>query len=288
MSWTLGIDLGGTKLLLVAHSGADRATHTRSTGTGFRPQQLVAEVAAFVERIGRAPDAVGLAIPGLVEGPSVVLCEGLPEFNGWDAATMATGGSSLYVINDVDAALIEEASEAGDRATMGVILVGTGIGAAFMLDGRPARGANGWAGELGYLPVSIGPGDVVRTLDSVASGAAIALACGVDASVLAKHAAHGDRDVLREIRTAGHAFGLGIAAVVNLFNPSVLVVDGGVMRLPGYREAALAFAKEHTIPPLWRACSIRPARAGELVVALGAIRAAVEHARGAASQEMKD
>lgn len=281
MSWTLGIDLGGTKLLLLAQHGADQATHTRSTGAGFRPQQLVTEVAAFAERIGRTPDTIGLAIPGLVQGPAVVLCDGLPEFNGWDAGTMAMDGSSLYVINDADAALLEEATDAGDRATMGVILVGTGIGAAFMLDGRPARGANGWAGELGYLPVSIGPGDVVRTLDSVASGAAIVLACGVDASVVAKHAARGDPDVLREIRKAGRAFGLGIAAVVNLFNPSALVIDGGVLRLPGYQDAALAFAREHTIPPLWRACSVRGARAGELVVALGAIRAAEAHARGA-------
>src|SRR5512140_1870691 len=147
MSWCLGVDLGGTKVLLVARRGEDQITHTRSTGAAFRPQQLVSEIATFVDRIGTAPECIGLAIPGLVQNGSVVLCDGLPEFNGWNAGA-AGAGVPLSVVNDVSAALTEESADAGDGATMGVILVGTGIGAAFMLDGRPARGANGWAGEL--------------------------------------------------------------------------------------------------------------------------------------------
>jgi predicted NBD/HSP70 family sugar kinase len=62
--------------------------------------------------------------------------------------------------------------------------------------------------------------------------------------------------------------------LIDLLNPALVSIGGGLVELPGYLEAALASAKRHSLPDLWRACRVRRVRAGELVAALGAARVA--------------
>lgn len=76
---------------------------------------------------------------------------------------------------------------------------------------------------------------------------------------------------LAAVREAGRALGLGLATLVNLLNPQLLVLGGGALELPGYREAALESAERYTLPDSWRVCTVRP---GAAVVALGAAREA--------------
>jgi len=67
--------------------------------------------------------------------------------------------------------------------------LGTATGAAFIAGGQPLRGASGWAGELGHLPVMVG--DTVRRLDSLAGDAVIARDCGLPAAQVAARAGEG-------------------------------------------------------------------------------------------------
>jgi predicted NBD/HSP70 family sugar kinase len=76
------------------------------------------------------------------------------------------------------------------------------------------------------------------------------------------------------VQDAGTALGLGLAALIDLVNPALVAIGGGLTDLPGYLDAALASAQRHTLPDLWRACVVRKVRAGELVAALGAARVA--------------
>src|SRR5437867_13205971 len=109
---------------------------------------------------------------------------------------------------------------------------GTGIGAAFMVEGRMCRGGRGWAGELGYVPVA-GP-ERVSTLDELASGAGLLRRLGGDAAAVLGRAAAGEPAVVAALRAAGEALGLGLATVINLLNPSLLALGGGALELPGY------------------------------------------------------
>ena len=77
--------------------------------------------------------------------------------------------------------------------------------------------------------------------------------------------------------------GLGLAAVINLLNPELLVLGGGAFALPGYHEAALRSAELHSLPALWQACTLRPTGAGAPTVALGAVRAATRARRASQS-----
>jgi predicted NBD/HSP70 family sugar kinase len=269
----IGIDLGGTKLLMVADGPAGRIVQRTPTGLAFDGRALSAAVESFLETHGDAASAVGLAIPGLVgPGPFVRACDVLPGIVGWRPPAALTE-ARFAMINDAAAALAEECHDAPEGVTAAVVMVGTGIGAALQLGGRPFGGANGWAGELGSIPIASGP-DGVRTLDQLASGQALVTRLGTDGATVRARVEAGDEAALRAVQEAGTALGLGLAALIDLVNPALVSIGGGVADLPRYLDAALASAERHTLSDLWRACRVGRVRAGELVAALGAARVA--------------
>ena len=267
---TLGIDLGGTKLLLYGEGVHQRI----ETGSAFTPNDLSHHLRKFVASHRLSPTRIGIAVPGLVDADGAVLASDvLPLFSGWqprlDLAAMKVNWS---VLNDVKAALLEEMHDAPPGLTGGVVMVGTAIGAGLWVDGKALLGASGWAGELGYLPIMIG--DRIDRLDNLAGGHAIAAHCSVSPGLLAAQANSGDLATLQAIASGGRALGLGLAALINLLNPSRLALGGGTVELPGYWEQALRSAGEHSIPELWRDCRISKVREGAFVVAKGALRSA--------------
>lgn len=270
---SVGVDVGGTKLLIVAVGADGREEMRAPTGPEAGPVEIEREVRGFLERTGIRPRSLGVAVPGLLDAEErVAACDVLPRLEGWRPAdAFADLGVPVRALNDAEAALAEEARELGPGATAGIVIAGTAIGAAFRVGGLPLRGARGWAGELGYLPLATADG--VRRLDELAGGAFVARRLGTDGAGLAERAARGDAEALAAIREAGAALGLGLAAVVNLLNPELLVLGGGAAELPGYRGAALESAARHALPQLWAVCEVRPVRAGEAVAALGAARA---------------
>lgn len=267
---TIGVDLGGTKLLMVCGSQQMRV----QTGFSFSAAELEHHLRAFIQSLAAVPSGIGIAIPGLVDCAGCVqACDVLPGMIGWNPAeAMADVGCSIQAINDVNAALAEEFHDAPTALTGGVIMVGTAVGAAFLIDGLPLQGSQGWAGELGYIPILMN-GEVKR-LDELAGGAFIAKRVGLEAPDLAERAQAGDESVLWAVREGGYALGLAIATVINLFNPAKIALGGGTLELKGYEEAAYGAAKQFSLPELWRACSLTKVKAGDAVVALGAMRIA--------------
>ncbi len=267
----LGIDAGGTKLLLLAQWSDHRDVDRVPTGSAFTGRHLDAEIDRFVSALGTAPVGAGVAVPGLVAADgSVQTCDVLPLLVGWRAEALGRL-CPVRLLNDVAAASLEELHDLPAGSTAAVVMAGTGIGAAFVADGRPFRGARGWAGELGSIPIA-GP-EGVATLDQLASGAAILKRLGGGAGSVLTRAAAKDPAVLQALRVGGEALGLGLATVIDLLNPSVVAVGGGSLELPGYLEAAVESAARHSMPELWKVCEVRRVRQGELTAALGALRA---------------
>jgi glucokinase len=269
----IGIDLGGTKLLMVADGPGGRAVERVSTGMAFDGEALEAAIARFLDAHHDAASAVGLAVPGLVgPGPVVQACDVLPGIVGWRPPPSLTA-RRFAMVNDAAAALAEECHDAPADVTAAVVMVGTGIGAAMWAFGRPFGGANGWAGELGSIPIASAP-DGVRTLDQLASGQALVTRLGTDGATLRARVEAGDEVARKAVQEAGAALGLGLATLIDIVNPALASIGGGLSELPGYIEAALASAERHTLPDLWRTCRVGKVRAGELVAALGAARLA--------------
>lgn len=274
-SQPVGIDIGGTKLLLIAGEHSVRLP----TGPEADGAMLEAAIRAELARLGVRPSLIGIAIPGLVDAEGRVEMSGvLPRLAGWRPAdALADLGCRVHALNDAEAALVEEAHALPPGATAGIVMAGTAIGAAFRVEGVPLRGARGWAGELGYLPLSTPHG--VQRLDDLAGGRFIAARLGTDGAGLQQRAQQGDAAALAAIRDGGAALGLALAGLVNLLNPHLLVLGGGTMSLPGYEAALRDAVARHALPPLLASCELRRAGGGASVVALGALRAAASSVR---------
>jgi predicted NBD/HSP70 family sugar kinase len=267
----VGVDLGGTKLLLVADGPDGRVIERVRTGPSFDAAALEAAIDRFIRARETSPAAVGVAVPGLVgPGPVVQACDVLPALVGWRPPESLLGRWRFAMVNDATAALAEEYHDAAPRTTGALVMAGTGIGAALIVHGRMFGGVSGWAGELGSIPIATADG--VRTLDQLASGQALTSRVGLDGAELRARAAWGDPTVREAIAEAGAALGLGLATLIHVLNPERIAVGGGLLELAGYLEAALASAERHALPDLWRACTVQRVRAGELVSALGAAR----------------
>jgi glucokinase len=264
----IGIDLGGTKMLAIA---CDRQIQHRwqlPTGKDFTAAKAQAAIERFLQRLPAPPHSIGIAIPGLVNSQgTVIACDVLPQLVGWQPGLAFASICPVNALNDAAAALIQVGKDLQPQTVAAVVMVGTGIGAAISIDGKLFGGANGWAGELGSIPLDDG-----KTLDDRASGAAILRELGIDPEQLAALVAKRDPVALETIARAGSALGLGLATIVNLFNPEAIVLAGGTLQWKGYLDAAMQSTQQHSLPDLWAACQIQPSPHGGDLVALGAAR----------------
>ena len=267
----VAVDLGGTRMRLLAESAGHWRTKVVPTGKSFSGHDVEASLKQFLGELPVAPACLGIAIPGLVdERGQVVACDVLPSIEGIGRTSFEFAGCPVHLVNDVEAGLIEESFDLPPNVVSVLVMVGTGIGMAFKMNGRLCRGSKGWAGELGKIPLCCE--SVVKTLDDLASGASIVAKLGGEIGSIQKRIKAHDSEVMQALRMAGWALGLGLASIINLLNPELMILGGGALKFPGYYEAALESGAQHSMPQPWQACTIRRPREEELVVALGAIR----------------
>lgn len=221
-------------------------------------ERLMAETGSTSAQLA----GIGIGLPGPVEHTSGVPIKP-PIMPGWDGFPVATWvgvrlGAPVYVDNDVNMmALGEHASAYPDVEHFVFVKVATGIGAGLISGGRLHRGAVGSAGDLGHVRAPHAP-DVLcecgntGCLEAVASGRAIAAELFPDRprdtigtrEVLAL-LEHGDGRAIAAVRRAGRDIGEVLATVVNLLNPSVIVIGGSLgagapTLMAGIREVVFA------------------------------------------------
>ncbi|CAO3411146.1 ROK family protein [Azospirillum largimobile] len=251
----IGIDLGGTKTegILLDRQGNEMARHRVPTPKGDYGG-TVATIRDLVERLeGEIPEGgkatVGLGIPGAIS-PATGLVKNANStwLIGKDFARDLTQalGRPVRIENDANCLAVSEATDgagAGCSVVFAAIL-GTGCGAGIVVHGRPLGGRNAIAGEWGHNPLPW-PADAERPgpacycgrhgcLETFVSGPAVAAdhlaATGeaLDAATILTRAAGGDpRCAATADRLVGR-LGRGLAAVVNLLDPDVIVLGGGL------------------------------------------------------------
>ncbi|MGA5198736.1 ROK family protein [Streptomyces exfoliatus] len=276
---TVGVDIGGTKLLMLAEGPDLETPVTRrlATGPSTSAGDIEAAVEAFLADNFLKPTALGIAVPGLVEHGQVKISDVLPQLRGWQGIH---DGAPQLLVNDIRGALAQETPGLPRTSSAVVIVCGTAVGSAYLCEGRVVRGSRGWAGEVGSMPMATPEG--VKRLDDVAGGAAIVRALGKPPEQIHAALAQGDRRAKQVVSAAGEAFGLVIASLVNILNPDVVRIAGGTLGYSGYWDTALETARAHSLPELWDVCTVDRIQATELVVARGAMRLAIAAADGQA------
>lgn len=267
----VGIDIGGTKMLAIAYQHAEIQTRSQiSTGKDFTAADAQTEIERFIHTLAAPPDGIGIAIPGLVDRAGVVIaCDVLPNLVGWQPAIAFSSICPVKVVNDAQAALMKVVSELKPQTVAAVVMVGTGIGAAIYANGMVLSGANGWAGELGSIPIE------GKTLDAQASGAAILAQLGIDANQSNALVGANDITALQSIERAGTSLGMGLAILINLLNPETIVLAGGTLQWRGYLAAAMQSTQRYSLPDLWASCRLEVSQHGGDLVGLGAASIAI-------------
>lgn len=228
---------------------------------------------------------IGVSVPGLVDVDSGTL-RLAPHFRGKDIPIVqpwqARFGVPVRVENDANAAALGELYFGAARDTPNFLYLGaaTGIGGGIIIEGQLFRGQGGFAGEVGHMTMDpggelcscgkrgcwetlIGPRAVVeRYRQSVAAGSASPLAHNLEHvtfSDVVQAVARGDLAADVTLQNMGRYLGLGIANLVNVFNPQ-LVVLGGLLSLahepliPLIRETV----RQNSLQPMRAALSIVP------------------------------
>jgi glucokinase len=266
MMVTVGLDVGGTKILAVAldESGLVVASGRSPTPT-TDPVSLLAALGDAVDAVGvGAPTAtltaVGVGLPGFLSADGVPQqAPNLPSSVGLDirGPLMARTGVPVVVDNDANcAAWASFVVDAARASSVVAVTFGTGIGGGIVLDGRLLRGANGFAGEPGHMIVNVdgppcvcgqhgcwevyasgtGLGRLARA--AVADGRAptVAEAAGadgeaVDGPLVGRLAATGNPEAAAVLDEYAGWIAVGLVNLINLLDPAVIVLGGGVVDL---------------------------------------------------------
>lgn len=271
MRFALGIDLGGTKIeaQLLGPEGEAVWRDRRPTPQGSYEGTLAAIAAQVADArtalVGIAPGAdfsVGAGTPGtagaggLMKNCNSTCLNGRPL--GADLAALL--GQPVALANDANCLALSEATDgagAGADVVFAVIL-GTGVGAGIAVHGRVLQGANGTAGEWGHNPLPwataadpawacyCGRSGCIETL---LAGPALARehvhvngGPALTALQVAEAAAAGDTAAQATLARHAERLARALASVINLLDPDVIVLAGGLSQLPGLAER---------VPALW-------------------------------------
>ena len=265
---TIGLDIGGTKILGVAADESGRVVGERTAPTGVGPDAVVTTAAAMIGELRNAAGAdrelgevVGAGFAGMVDFDGVVrYAPNLPGFEGVDVRSRLESacGTVVTVDNDANVAALGEVLYGAARGHSEVLLVtlGTGIGGGIVTGGRVYRGGRGLAAEIGHFTVDpAGPRCACGATghwEAVASGTALgrvgqawaargdapgilARAGGEPAAVTGYHvgasalAAEAEGRAIMSIFARHVAIGLG--GLVNILDPEVVIVAGGLVAL---------------------------------------------------------
>lgn len=261
----IGVDIGGTKAIagavdsrLGVHYRARR--EVSSTDLPALLDTLTDLVDEVRGAVGADVEAVGFGIPCLIDQDRGLAASSVHlPINGIAFADVMAErlGLPAFMDNDTTLALLAEHREGAARGerNAAMITLGTGIGGAILIGGELYRGSQGAAGEFGHMIVQAdgppcGPGCPSHgCLESVASGTALVR----EATALAQHKPQskfaaalnagreitgpmitelghdGDPDALAVLAALGEWLGIGLVNVVNIFNPDVVVIGGGVI-----------------------------------------------------------
>jgi glucokinase len=307
----LALDLGGTKIIaaIISKQGQVVAKEYCLTLADEGPESVINRVFSAIDRLcdvkNIAPpqlDSISLAVAGTID-----IDRGLvslsPNLPGWHDIPLRDAvrekyGVNTFLINDASAAALGEHHFGAGKGVKNLIYltVSTGIGCGIIIDDKLYSGACGGAGEIGHMTIDVnGPrcscGNI-GCLEVLASGTAVAreairrisqgerssltdMVCGkieeITAEKVEDAAVKGDSLAQDVISQAATYLGIGMVNLVNIFNPEMIIVGGGMAKM-GDRlfSPARQVVKERAFLLPAQAVRIVPAQLGEDAGVIGA------------------
>lgn len=243
MRYAIGLDIGVTNVKAVGVTPAGEVVfresfETRSNSPEW-PGRVKSQLAEMEQRNGIA-QAVGVAAPGLAapDGSCIHWMQGrLTEVQGLNWTKFLDRAEAVRVLNDAQAALLGEVWQGAARgaANVAMLTLGTGVGGALLVDGRLLKGHIGRAGHLGHIGLDVlGEKDITNMPGSlevkIGNYSLERRSGGQFKSTHDLVAAHlqGDALASKVWLDSVEALACGIASIINIADPEVVIVGGGI------------------------------------------------------------
>lgn len=242
----LGIDIGATNIKVIAVSAAGQTLGQHAFPTGADTLSHLADkirdCIGHTEKDLGAAGAVGVCCPGLAarDGRSIAWMQGrLTSIVGIDWTALLRCPAPVPVLNDAHAALLGEVwlgAARGER-DVAMLTLGTGVGGAIMSDGRLLKGRLGRAGHLGHISLDpSGIKDIVHTpgsLEDAIGECTLQRRAGgrySSTASLLQAVTAGDARAREIWLTSVRALAAGLVSIINVVDPQVVVLGGGIAR----------------------------------------------------------
>ncbi|MEO6588087.1 MAG: ROK family protein [Pyrinomonadaceae bacterium] len=288
----IGVEVSNSRLNAVSISEKDGILDNSSASL-IKDEDLAPQLVKFISslqiKFGDF-DSIGITVPGLIdrETKRVTFSSQHPEYENIDflGELEKVVKMNIYVENDANAAAYGEYLFGAGRGSKNLFYVtlGSGIGGAFIFDGKLWRGASGFAGEFGYIAVN---SDGMR-LEEVASSANIIRRTktrfhqdptsslneigeeSITISDVVREANNGDDFARLMLERTGTYVGMAIAGVINLLNIEKIIIGGEIMQagklvLEGIKNRA----QESSFSPNYNSTEIVQGKLGENAAAAG-------------------
>lgn len=292
----VAVDIGGTKiasaLVTLAPGEKPRVEHYAKIPTEAKKggrtvlANAIKQARRVIDLAGGDVCGIGVSSGGVIDprtGDVTYANDMMPGWGGTHLGAELTAATGLpaRVLNDVHAHALGEArwGAGRDAASCLVVAVGTGIGGAFVERGHIMLGAHNEAGHIGHVSCSDAAGvpcqcGATGHMETIACGPAIIeryLELGgapkddegndVDGAVIDKRAAAGDEAAIAAEARSGHAIGEVLGSLVNMFDPTCIILSGSVAQCgPAWHDAMDAGWAEAVMPP----CAHTPIVSGDL------------------------
>ena len=299
----IGLDIGGTKCA-VARAGDDGVPRELARVPTGAPGPTLAALFAAIEQVKPGDSPVfGVSCGSPLDARSGVILSP-PNLPGWDdvpivSQLVARFGGEAYLMNDANAGALAEWMHGAAVGCRDVVFLtfGTGMGAGLILNGRLYEGASGDAGEVGHVrladdgPVGYGKagsfeglcsgGGIARLAQEAARArdGQVAFNPGSIDDITAWHVAQaaerGDDVATSLLATVGESLGKGLAVLVDVLNPQIIVLGSIYVRSRQFIEPSMrrTLAAE-ALPQSLRACRVVPAALGDEIGNYAAIAVA--------------
>lgn len=295
MSYSIGVDLGGTniKIVVVSNDGAvlEYLTCDTADSEGSWAKTIKANLDQIQSRRDHSPAHIGLAAPGLAakDGRSIAYMQGrLEGLQGFIWSDFLKSSSPVVVLNDAHAALLGEVWQGAAKGYSNVILLtlGTGVGGAVLVEGRLFKGHIGRAGHLGHVAVnSDGPHDIVNTpgsLEQMIGNYNIFERSGhrfTSTRKLVEAHLAGDEEATKIWLRSIHHLAAAMASFINSFDPEIVIIGGGIAQAGAALFEPLGRELDRfEWRPMGHQVPVMPAALGENAGAIGAAyHAILEH-----------
>ena len=251
----VGIDLGATRIKMALVDRSGRVSHRREIDTPFNAKRsqiidsLVDNIAYILKTSStnkKDVAGIGIGVPGPVDSKKGIV-RYFPNIKGWNNVPLKAIlerrlGLKVVLDNDVNAMTLAEHKFGAGRGAVNLICItlGTGVGGGIIIDGRLYRGSTMCAGEIGHIPINEkGPRCNCRGIACLERYVGNRYVLGRARKILGKAitleridglAKEGNKKALGIWQDVGSKLGVALTGTVNLLNPDMIIVGGGVSK----------------------------------------------------------